>query len=231
MESAGVPRLIHFSTYLVYGRRTGVRTEKHPCQAAGDSYIDSKIAAEEVIRREAAPRGIVWTILRPANIYGPHDHNWMPMVARNISRRRMRLFGTADYPATVVYGDDVAAFALKCASHPAARGEVFNVASPEELTWARFFQTFATHLGSTFPSLRIPRLLIHPLASALEGVWRAARVKTPPPVTRFGVELLASDWRCCVRKAQERIGFTAGTVHGRGLESTVLWLREEGLLA
>ena len=104
------------------------------------------------------------------------------------------------------------------------------MASPEEITWMQFFQTFATHLGSTFPSLRVPYSLIHPVAGALERLWRVAGAVNPPPVTRFGVDLLTSDWRCCVRKARERIGFTAGTAHKRGLEATVRWLREEGLL-
>jgi nucleoside-diphosphate-sugar epimerase len=231
MEHAGAARLIHFSTYLVYGRRTGVRTEADPCRGTGDGYVDSKVAAEELVRREAGDRGIVWTILRPANIYGPRDRNWMPMVAGNIARRRMRLFGPAECPATVVYGDDVAAFAVECSRHPAARGEIFNVASPEAVTWTQFFEAFAVQLGTTFPSLRFPYRLIYPLAGALERVWHVAGAANPPPVTRFGVDLLASDWRCCVRKAQERIGFSAATAHERGLESTVRWLREEGLLA
>jgi nucleoside-diphosphate-sugar epimerase len=59
MERAGTERIIHFSTYLVYGRRTGIRTEAEPCERTGDGYIDSKIAAEELIRRDAEERGIV----------------------------------------------------------------------------------------------------------------------------------------------------------------------------
>jgi nucleoside-diphosphate-sugar epimerase len=230
MESAGVPRLIHFSTYLVYGRSAGVRSEDDPCQTTGDAYVDSKISTEELIRREAAQRGVSWTILRPANIYGPHDRNWMPAVARNIQKRRMRLFGRAAYPATLVYGDDVAAFALECSRRIEARGEIFNVASPEEITWLRFFQTFARCMGTSFPSWRIPHNLIHPLAGVLEAGWRFAGIALPPPVTRFGVELLTSDLRCCIRKARERLGFTANTRHERGLESTVHWMRVTGLL-
>jgi nucleoside-diphosphate-sugar epimerase len=231
MERAGAPRLIHFSTHLVYGRCNGVRTEADPTQITGDGYPDSKIAAEELIRREGARRGFAWTILRPTNIYGPHDHNWMPMVARNISRRRMRLFGTAQCNASLVYGDDVAEFALECSVHPAARGEIFNVANAEQVSWEKFFQTFAAQLGATFPSMRIPYWLIHPTAGILEQVWRIARVAGPPPVTRFGVELLASDWRCSARKAEERLGFVAKTGYQQGIETTVRWLRDEGLVA
>jgi nucleoside-diphosphate-sugar epimerase len=231
MGSAGVPRIIHFSTYLVYGTRSGTRTEDDPCQTTGDGYIDSKIATEELIKREAGQRGISWTILRPANIYGPHDRNWMPMVACNLRRRRMRLFGRATYPAALVYVDDVAAFALECSRRIEACGEIFNVASPEQITWLRFFQTFAGYLDTSFPSLRIPYNFIHPLAGALEAGWRFAGITHPPPVTRFGVELLTSDLTCCTRKARERLGFTAGTAHERGLESTVRWMREAGLVS
>jgi nucleoside-diphosphate-sugar epimerase len=230
MTMAGAGRLIHFSTYLVYGRCTGVRTESLPCDPTGDGYIDSKIAGEQLIRDDAAGRGVVWTILRPANIYGPYDRNWMPMAARNISRRRMRLFGPAGCPAAVVYGEDVAAFALECSLHPAARQEVFNIASSEQVTWSQFFHTFADRLGTTFPDWQIPYRVIHPLAGAFERVWRIAGAANPPPVTRFGVDLLSSDWRCCVCKARTRIGFTAATTHERGLEATVRWLRTEGLL-
>jgi nucleoside-diphosphate-sugar epimerase len=230
MQAAGVTRLIHFSTYHVYGKRPGVRAEDDPCQNAGDGYVDSKIAAEELIRREADKHGIVWTILRPANVYGPNDYTWMPMVARNIARRRMRLFGSEPCPAAVVYGDDVAAFAVASIRHAAAYGESFNVASPEPVTWTQFFQTFASCLGTTFPSMRIPYGLAFPLAYALEHTWRMAKAAHPPPITRFGVDLLSSDWRCDVSKARDRIGFTAETRHKQGLERTAQWLRDEGLV-
>ena len=230
MESAGVPRLIHFSTYLVYGQRSGTRAEDDAVLSTGDSYADSKIKTEELIRQEAEKRGISWTILRPANIYGPHDRNWMPAVARNLQRRRMRLFGRASYPAPIVYADDVAAFALECSRRSEACGEVFNVSSQEQVTWLQFFQTFAACLDTSFPSLRIPYSLIHPAAGVLEGAWRIARIQHPPPVTRFGVKLLTSDLRCSVRKARDRMGFTASTPHKQGLRSTVQWLREAGLV-
>lgn len=230
MKTAGVPRLIHFSTYLVYGCREGIRTEHDACQTTADGYVSSKIRTEELIR-ESGQREIAWTILRPANIYGPHDRNWMPVVARNIQKRRMRLFGADSYPATLVYGGDVAAFAIECSRRTEACGEVFNVASSETITWLQFFQTFAHCLNTPFSASRIPYGLIYPLAGALEAGWRIAGIAHPPPVTRFGVNLLTSNLRCSVEKARERLGFTAGTRHERGLESTVQWMRDARLIA
>jgi nucleoside-diphosphate-sugar epimerase len=230
MESAGVPRLIHFSTYMVYGRQVGVKAEDDPCPTTGDGYVDSKIGTEELIRREAEPRGIAWTILRPANIYGPHDRTWIPAVARNINKRRMRLFGSETYPAVLVYGDDVATFAVECSRRAETHGEIFNVASREEVTWSQFFETLAGYLGTAFPSFRIPYRLVHPLAGVVESGWRVARLKRPPPITRFGVDLLTSNIRCCVRKAHDRMGFIADTPYERGLDATVQWMRAEGLV-
>jgi nucleoside-diphosphate-sugar epimerase len=229
MESARVPRLIHFSTYMVYGRRAGVGAEDDPCHATGNGYIDSKMGTEELIRREAGRRGVTWTILRPANIYGPHDRAWIPAVARNIKKRRMRLFGSGTYPAAVVYSDDVATFAVQCSGRPESEAEIFNVASPEEVTWSQFFETLAGHLGTAFPSFRIPYYFIHPLAGVVEAGWRVAGIKRPPPVTRFGVDLLTSNLTCSVRKAYERLGFMADTPYQRGLDSTVQWMRSVGL--
>ncbi len=62
---SGAEKLVNISSLAVHGVSTGV---------AGDSYGRSKKAAEEYLAREAPAAEILLTTLRPANIYGPHQH-------------------------------------------------------------------------------------------------------------------------------------------------------------
>jgi nucleoside-diphosphate-sugar epimerase len=230
MRRAGVPRLIHFSSVAVYGRNTGFISETRPVQRTADPHGDTKIDAEEEVREGARVGGLAVTVLRPALVYGPFDHKYIPRTAANILRGRMRVVGRGDNFAPLLYGEDLADCALRAARSEAAIGETFNVASGEAVTWKEFLSTLAGLLGTRLPRLHIPYPLLYGVATVLEAVWRRAGGEQPPPATRFGTRMLGSDWRYDIVKAENLLGFTPAVFHRDGLARTLNWMREEKLL-
>src|SRR5262249_18069967 len=145
LVGAGVPRLVYFSSVAVYGKQTGLIDETRPPQRIGDPHGDSKIEAEEMVVESARANRFTFTILRPSLVYGASDYRYIPRVTHNILRGRMRVVGSGQNVAPLVYGEDVAEFALRAAESEAAIGEIFNVSSGEQVTWNEFLNTLAEY--------------------------------------------------------------------------------------
>jgi hypothetical protein len=75
----------------------------------------------------------------------------------------------------------------------------------------RDFKSFLTRLlgahGVALPERSLPSWLARPAAAAVEGVWRALRLRSKPPLTRHAVDLLCCD--CTLRddKARAELGY------------------------
>jgi nucleoside-diphosphate-sugar epimerase len=227
---AGVPRLVYFSSIAVYGRNTGLISETRPPQRTGDAHGDSKIEAEELVLASSRAQRFTWTILRPSLVYGRYDYKYIPRVAHNILKGRMRVVGPGTNFVPLIYGDDVADFAVRAAESEAAAGEIFNVSSGEPVTWKEFLTALAMHLGMRLPRAHLPFLLVYAAAAVLEPVWKLAGARNPPPVTKFGTRLLSSDWRYDITKAERLLGFRPRVFYREGLARTLAWMREERLV-
>src|SRR6476620_11614788 len=71
--SARVERFVYCSTIGIYGHRApGVTNEQSPLRP-GNIYERTKVAAERLVRERAAEAGVSYTVLRPADVYGPRD--------------------------------------------------------------------------------------------------------------------------------------------------------------
>jgi nucleoside-diphosphate-sugar epimerase len=230
MAAAGAGRLVHFSSFVVYGNRCGEIREDAPCMKSGDLYSDSKIDGESVAREIAARHGIALTILRPGVVYGPKDPKWIPMVSRNVLSGRMRVIGSGEAIAPVIYGKDVVEFAVQCSVHPNAVGETFNIVGTEAVSWRQFLEALAANLDVPFPRIGIPFHIIYPIAACLEVLWTLAGSSSAPPATRFGLRLLASDRRYDMGKARRTLGFEPKVSHVEGLKATVDWMRKAQVL-
>jgi nucleoside-diphosphate-sugar epimerase len=229
--AVGVRRVVYFSTVCVYGHQTGLLSEDAPRQRTGETYADSKVEAEEVAEELAGKHGLGLTVIRPSHVYGPHDDKFIPRVAANILKGRMRVIGSGENVAPVVYGEDVADLALLAAEREAAVGQTFNVSNGEGETWKVFLNTLAGLLGKELPRTHLPAPLIYSAAAVLEVVWKLTGAKSPPPATRYGVRLYAADCRYDISRAERVVGFRPRVPCAEGLAKTVEWLRAEGQLA
>ncbi len=228
VAAARVSRLIHFSSATVYGWQLGRLTEQTPRQSMGDWYADSKIAAEELVLAAAERFGFALTVLRPGEVYGPYDQKWLPMLAENVRKGRMRVIGPGKTLVPAVYGEDVAELAIRAAESRAAVGEILNVGSGEKVTWEQFLSTLAAYLGTTLPRGRLPVALLYPAAAVLETLWKLARAKNPPPIIRFSLLLYAADRWLDSTKATQLLGYRPKVFHQEGLKRTLEWLRQYG---
>lgn len=107
-------RLVYPSTIEVYGEREGVVTENTPTNPI-TPYGITKLASENVIKKNCLKKGNPFVILRLPTVYGPWNHHSVP-----------------DEPADdVLYVDDVID-ALMLAATTKAVNEVYHLTSKNE---------------------------------------------------------------------------------------------------
>ena len=129
---AGVRKFVYTSTCSVYGPTSGVVTEDADCKPASP-YGESKLAAEREMHARAAQSGFDWTALRLGTIYG-----WTVGMRFDTIINRFTYLAAQGRPLTVYdtawterrpylsAKDAMQAYRI-AATHPEAKGQVFNV--------------------------------------------------------------------------------------------------------
>lgn len=136
------------STVDVYERNPAlIKTEDTPFEEktfAGEAgaYIAGKVALEREIAGVCGERGIPYTVLRPAILYGPYNYApresaYIQMLLRNHALPR---FTDADGQFQFVYVKDAALAILKCLGNEKAYGQAYNLCQDEIVTYETFFK-------------------------------------------------------------------------------------------
>ncbi|MEP6732639.1 MAG: NAD-dependent epimerase/dehydratase family protein [bacterium] len=162
--SAAGARLVHVSSVAVYGnasryRGEGLRTDEDtplPPIPDGAFYARSKRESEELVL-QAHRDGRVWaTAVRPDVIYGKHDRQFVPRMARMLRRGIAPLIGDGATTLAIVHAENVADGMVRAAVADVAGGRAYNLANDYDITAAEFFRLGAEGLRVRVRVLRVP---------------------------------------------------------------------------
>ena len=124
------PRFVHVSTDEVYGDigEGAPRTELHRLNPSSP-YAASKAAADLLIGAWARTHGVAYNIVRPTNVYGPHQHpeKLIPRAVRALmTGRTFHVHGSGAQTRQWLAVADLVS-ALLCVLDTAPANEVYNV--------------------------------------------------------------------------------------------------------
>ena len=225
--ATGVRRLVHVSSATVHGVDVhGAADEEAPFREEPNPYTRSKLAGERwlerMIRNEQAPV----TIVRPGWIYGPRDIASFGRLARLIDDGKMVMAGSGRNHLPLIYVSDVARGMLMAGDAERATGRCYLLVNDEPVTQRDFLGAIAAELGAPVPSRRIPYRLGLMLGALAEAGWRLLHREEPPPVTRFGIQLLGGENRFDIARARREIGFSPVVDVADGVRRSVDWFRQ-----
>ena len=224
--AAGVRRLVHVSSITVHGNDVrGWADESAPLRDEPNPYSRSKVAGERVLERMIRDEGAPVTIVRPGWIYGPRDRASFARIARMIDTGRMTLVGGGDNRLPLIYVRDAAWGVLLASEAPRAEGRSYLLVNDEPVTQKDFIAAIAAELDVPAPTRRVPYGLALHLASAGEAAARLARTRRPPPVMRYGIQLLGGENRFIITRAREELGFEPLVDLAEGVGRSVEWYR------
>ena len=224
-RAAGVQRLVHTSTFAVWGFGDRVVTEETPRTTDSDwiNYVASKHAAEEEVKHAAERGGLDAVIMNPAHVLGPGDrHNWSRMI---------RMVDEGSLPGVPpgggAFGDvrEIARAHVQ-AFHDGRRGANYLLGG-EDVEFIDVIRVVGEILGKPVPSKPTPAWVLK--AVARFNVARAAITGKEPDLTPEGAAMITRHMGCDSSRAQRELGYRFTPIRTL-LEDTIRWMKREGLL-
>jgi len=134
--------------------------------AAADSPMElfrMKYAAEQHLQASGAG----WTIVRATAFV----ELWIDVLKKTAARSgRPVVFGRGNNPVNFVSVSDVAALTERAVTDPAARGRVFEIGGPANLTFSQFAATIQEAAGRTSAPRHVPPTLLRLMAGTVGRV-------------------------------------------------------------
>ncbi len=207
-QSAGVRRLIFFSTISVYGpSQYGNVLDETSSLRPQTVYAETKCEAEQIVlsAKQQNNKESLGVVLRLAAVYGPNMKGNYARLIKALDRGLFIPIGSGQNRRTLVRDQDVASAALLAAEHPSAPGQVFNVTDGHIHTFNAILNAMSHALGRCPPRYHLPARPFRLLAGVVENGFKLARKS--PPVGRATVDKLLEDVAVSGEKIQRELGF------------------------
>jgi nucleoside-diphosphate-sugar epimerase len=230
--AAGVKRVVHVSSITVHGNDLrGTGDESAPLREEPNPYSRSKVAGERLLVRMIRDEGAPVTVVRPGWIYGPGDHASFARLARRIEHHKMMMVGSGENHVPLIYVRDAARGVVLASEADDAEGRCYVLVNDEPVTQRDFITAIAEQLGAPLPTRRIPYELAVWIGAVAERLGHLARSRQPPPVMRFGMQLLGGENRFSIARARRELGFAPLVDLVEGVTRSVDWYRAVDELA
>jgi len=224
--AAGAARLVHTSSFSVWGFQDGLLDETRPWRERDGwiNYIRSKRLGEQIVKRAAQEGRINATLCNPAHILGPGDRrNWARMI---------RLVDAGTLPGVPPGGGAFADVREVARAHIAAAergrsGENYLLGG-EDMDFFDLVATTGVILGKPTPARPTAAWLMR--VSARLAAARAALSGQQPSLTPEAVAMMTHHVRCDSSKARRELGYRTTPVRTL-LEDSCTWLRGKGLIS
>lgn len=224
--SAGVERLVHLSSAAVYGYHGGVSVdETQPCDSRRIPYIESKIAAEQIVRQAIDKRQLDGVMLRPVMVYGPKCQNYVGEIVRHLRKGSMLLLDGGRHVAGLAYVENVVEACLLAGRARDANGRVFNICDDSPVTWKEYIGALADGIGVRRPQLSLPTRLAFGLAACMEAAARIVGLRKRPLLTRLAVLELGRTQSYNISQARRHLGYSPSIDFETAMQKTLDWVR------
>lgn len=199
-------------------------TEAHPPGERTD-YGRSKWEGEQRLLglRDQLP----CTIVRPTAIYGPGDREMLP-VFRLAKAGWLPAFAGPDQIYNLAHVDDIVRGILLAAQAEVATGSTYILGSEEEPTARELAVLLGQRLDRRTRLLPLPRALLWAAAACSEAwAWLS---RSPAMLNRQKIPELTGSWSLDLTAARQDLGYRSRWTLARGIDQTMAWYRDHGLL-
>jgi 2-alkyl-3-oxoalkanoate reductase len=222
--AAGTRRLVHVSSITVHGNDVrGSADERGPLREEPNPYSRSKLAGERLLERMIREEGAPVTIVRPGWIYGPRDRASFGRLAERIEQGRVVMVGRGDNHLPLIYVRDAARGLVLAGEAEEAAGRSYLLVNDEPVRQRDYLGAIAAELNAPMPTRHIPYKLALAAGAAAETLARLAHRREPPPVMRYGMQLLGGENRLVITRAREELGFEPLVDLAEGVRRSVAW--------
>ena len=222
--AARVRRLVHLSTWTVYGFGLGRPVnEDAPLRHVADTYQITKVDSDNLVRRYLTEEKLPATIIRPGTIFGDGDRINFGRMADNLRASRAIIIGSGRNALPFVHVTDVVQGMILAAFEEKARGEIYNISNDQPLTQEEMWRAIAGEIGASPPRFRVPYPFLYAVAAVAEKMVGRDNPRRQPLVTRYGVQIFGTDNRHSIEKARSELGYVPKVNLREGIRMTAKW--------
>ena len=220
----GVGRLVHVSSWTVYGMDLGRPSQegfllKPFCEPYAITKAEGDLAVQQMIADDHLPA----VIIRPGTFFGPGDRLHYGRMADRLRAGKGVIVGRGENALPFVFITDVVQGLLLALDREHAVGQAYNVGNDSPLTQQQVLDAIAHDIGASPPTIHIPYRVLYAAGSAVEGVASLTGSQRQPILTRLGVKLFGTDNRHAIDKAQLELGYRPQVPVREGLRLTAAW--------
>lgn len=214
--AAGVKRLVYVGTSDVFGlpRPGEVITTETPYRLWGEAYPDTKIAASNIVR-QFRERGLASTIVHPGWAYGPGDRAFFPKLLEQVQSGLMPDWSPKCGRISLIYIEDLVD-GLCLAIESPQTGEFLILDDDSGVSLSDICRYIAARAGRRFKVLRTNYALIHGFARVSQLAVNAGIIRAPL-LTTTDAKSFGHDFRFCVERSRQALGWTQATPVQTGL--------------
>ncbi|MFC2113095.1 NAD-dependent epimerase/dehydratase family protein [Bacteroidota bacterium] len=217
---AGVIRFIHMSSVSVYGWLPDIKvTEEQPFKKIGNPYGNTKIEAEQVVRKFAEKNRIDLTVLRPTAVYGKGDNKFLPMLIEGFQSGKFRMMGDGNHTVDLVHVKDVADAVYLSLIKTESIGQTYNIANTKNPSWNKFLKEVSTQLDIPYNKRHVSYKLAYRFAGLLE--FFSIFSNKPPRLSRYAVRVVGRQYKYSNVKARKELGFEPSTDLIEGIQQCI----------
>lgn len=174
-------------------------------------YPESKAIAERTVLTANEPGRLLTVALRPHLIWGPRDNHLIPRLIRRARSDRLRRVGSGNNFISVSYVENAAAAHWQAAERlddesPAA-GRAYFINEPEPVNLWDWVDQILERAGLAPVTKSISAKSAWRLGAGCEAIWRAFRLRSEPPMTRFLAAQLSQSHCYSITAAERDVGY------------------------
>ena len=221
----GVKRFVHVSSVAAMGFESpDGADETWPLMPNGNTYTDSKIAAEHASLAAHASGKIDVTIIRPSDVYGV-ESAWIREPLKMMQARQFMLPNDGNGHFSPIHVDDLVAGTILAGERDKGAGEIFILADGG-VTTREFFSYHWRWLGREGSPPALPARFLKSIAAAGGGLARAIGAKTE--LGTGAIAILTRPGGYSTKKAETLLGWKPRIALGEGMAAVEAELRRQG---
>jgi len=207
-REAGVRRFVHVGTEaaLIAGQPLVNADETAPLRPDSKAlYCATKAMAEQAVR-DANGDELETVVVRPRLVWGRGDTTIMPSLVKTMEAGRFAWIGGGRHRTSTTHVENTV-HGLVLGAEKGRPGGVYFVTDGEPVVFRDFITELVATQGVEAPERNTPASLAGAAAVVSEGIWRALRLKSTPPVTRLAVWLSSQECTIDISRARSELGY------------------------
>ncbi len=225
----GVSTFIYISTpsiYFNYGNRVNVKEDDPLPDPMVNHYARTKYLAERHVLAHHG-KGIATIALRPRAIIGAEDTTIFPRILEAYHRGKLKIVGDGRNRCDFTCAANVIE-SIECAirAPESAYGQAYNITDGEAVDFWEALNYALTSLGLEPPSQRVPKHLALCAAAFLEAYAKLTCSRKEPPLTRYGVGILANHFTLDITRARTQLSYAPIMSSYEGINEYITWYKQ-----